>query len=62
MFAAPEITGEEVKTGTPLEATTEEDQRLKEPRELVRVVLAVTNIPVSAEVWVYVDAVAPLTK
>ena len=48
----PEITGAAVRVGGCVVAVVATDKRLVDPMLLVRVVLAVTNLPASSGVWV----------
>ena len=52
MALAPEIVGAAVKVGGCVVAVVATEKRLVDPMLLVLVVLAVTNLPASAEVWV----------
>ena len=56
----PVIAGAVVRVGAWVEAVVTADHRLVEPMVLVWVVLAVMNLPASADVCVYVAEVAPL--
>ena len=58
-LAVPETVGSETTVGGWFVASVTDDQRFVVPRLLVFVVRAVTNLPASAEVWVYELAVAP---
>jgi hypothetical protein len=52
MALDPEIVGAAVKVGGCVVAVVATEKRLVDPMLLVLVVLAVTNLPASAEVWV----------
>jgi hypothetical protein len=50
--AVPEITGADNEIGSEFEGMVTADKRLVDPMVLVRVVLAVMNLPASSAVWV----------